>query len=116
MKTWFNEEQYESVMFFKSNSTTPHNHLSFPTRRHHHHLQAGDKLCGGQPGAAAVLPGALPWLLRVAVPELSAAFPSAESRISARLLYAAIDFLKIRRSGIAFEVYAALSYLDKISK
>lgn len=50
------------------------------------------------------------------MPELSAAFPSAESLVSARLLYAAIDFLKICRSGIAFEVYAALSYLDKISK
>lgn len=47
---------------------------------------------------------------------MSAAFPSAESLISVCLLYAAIDFLKICRSGIAFEAYTALSNLDKISK
>lgn len=36
---------------------------------------------------------------------MPAAFPSAESLISLCPLYTAIDFLKICRIGIAFEVY-----------
>lgn len=47
---------------------------------------------------------------------VTAALPSAQSLISLSLPYTDTEFLKICRSGMAFEAYPALSDLDKISK